>query len=210
MDNLIQFKNEWDLGWKYLAVNDIKNAKSSFERAHYYGVFSVKHHFLAHYAKLRLAIAERLYTHVILQLFLMLLAPISRIIFIFYKIKLFLPMHPELKIMFDKEMEQAKIFYKMGVFEKALHHLGRAHILGSHFLFPHLRTHLGMLKIEFHNRYFKGVIIQMMRMIGALGTRFLVHFFGVTGNPGWSQYRIGTRLPVPEDLRQALIKQGLL
>lgn len=209
MSNHVNFQTEWNIGWEYFAAKNLDQAKIHFERAHYYSVFSVKSHFLAHYAKWYIAKTEKKYSHMALHVFLMMLAPISWFAYFFHKIKLFLPMHFDLKQAFDKEMELAETSYHIRDFDTALRHLGRAHILGSHFCFPHFRTHFRMLKIEWKRHVCKGMIIQISRTIGALGTRFLVHFFGVTGNPGWSSYPIGTRLPIAEDLKMLLNKQDL-
>ena|SRR3990167_142454 len=73
MGSNAEFQKEWLIGWALLGANKLEEAKLAFERAHHLGVFSTKNHFLAHYAKWRIALLEKKTSHVILQLFLMLI-----------------------------------------------------------------------------------------------------------------------------------------
>lgn len=113
IENKRRFYEAWKKGWMYFYANDLTQAKKFFEEAHYYGVFSTSRHFLAHKAKFQIACRERKFCHCILQLFLMVLAPLSLITYGFYKINIFLPMHPLLKQQFDKEMEITIHFYRI-------------------------------------------------------------------------------------------------
>ena len=208
--NIDSFQELYRKGFQaFLEDKNYKQAEVFYEEAHFTGVFATKSHFLAHYAKFRLALAQKNLLLGSLQIFLMLIAPITPLTFLFYKLKIFLPMHPTVKKMFEDELKKGHKAFQDRSLEQAWYHFGRAHILGSHFCFPHVRTHFWMLRIEWLSRSPIGIGVQISRFLGAFGTRLLVNFFGVTGNPGWSKYPIGTRLSLEKDLKNLLTLQGL-
>ena len=56
-------------------------------------------------------------------------------------------MHAKLRAAFESEMAQADAARRAGSLDAAFRHLERAHVLGQQFVAPHVRSHLGMLRI---------------------------------------------------------------
>jgi uncharacterized protein DUF3703 len=113
-------------------------------------------------------------------------------------------MHPALADAFAHEYEQARAAYEAGAFAVAEEHIGRAHILGSHFWSTHFAAHWLMLRIGLRRHDAYEVVTQVLRVTGTFGTRLFAPFFGTTGNPGMSKYSIRDRFPVTPDLAAAL------
>lgn len=202
----LDFYGFYRAGQQELSKKNFGEAYEMFEKAHYLGIFQTLTHVQAHWGKFLVLRGQRKFQKEMLELFFLVMAIFTPFTKLSHRIGLFLPMHPVTKQAFDREYQLAVTEYQVGNFDQALHHLGRAHILGSHFAFSHFVTHSLMLKIELRRVNFHGILVQSMRTVGALFTRLLVHRSGVTGNPGYSSFPIGARLPVASDLRPALDK----
>jgi hypothetical protein len=113
-------------------------------------------------------------------------------------------MQPTLQAGFEREHALARQACEERDYERALHHIGRAHILGSHFWSTHFKSHWLMLEIGWHKRDAYEVWIQTLRTAGTFGTRLLAPFFGTTGNPGSAQFGVGARFDLPADLEALL------
>jgi len=117
-------------------------------------------------------------------------------------------MAPELRAAFAREMARAEEALARGDEEAAIEHLGRGHMLGSYFCFSHFLSHMGMLRVGLRRRDAREVRVQALRVAGTIGTRLLVPFFGITGNPGSADRPIGARYPLPADIAALLAKQS--
>ncbi len=116
-------------------------------------------------------------------------------------------MEPALQAAFAREHALAREAYDERDYERALHHIGRAHILGSHFWSTHFKSHWLMLEIGWRKRDACELWIQTLRTVGTFGTRLLAPFFGTTGNPGSAQFGVGARFELPADLEALLRRQ---
>ncbi|MFI4957148.1 MAG: DUF3703 domain-containing protein [Gammaproteobacteria bacterium] len=205
------FFNGWyQKGQEMLMSGQLDKAEELIERAHFSGMFKISEHCLAHWAKYKLALCQKKHVHAFGHLLLMAISPISPLVYLAQRLGIFLPMHPKLKLAYELEMKTAHHALVNRDIQTAKLHFGRSHILGSHFCFSHFRCHYGLAKLEFQQRNWRGFVIQSVRTFGALGTRFAIGFFGVTGHPGSSEIPIGQRFPVPDDLKQFLRLQGIL
>jgi len=114
---------------------------------------------------------------------------------------------PRLRAAFDAEYAAACAAFAAGDDDAAVHHVGRAHILGSHFMATHVRAHWLMLRIGLRQRNPYEIWIQLLRTTGSFGTRLLAPFFGTTGNPGLAEFSAGARFPLGGDLAPLLALQ---
>jgi hypothetical protein len=115
---------------------------------------------------------------------------------------------PRLRDAFFAEYRTAAAAFEAGEVARAVEHIGRAHILGSHFWSTHLRAHWLMLRIGLRRRDPYEVFIQTLRSAGSFGTRLLAPFFGTTGNPGMAEFGAGARFPLAEDLARLIALQN--
>jgi hypothetical protein len=106
-----------------------------------------------------------------------------------------------------RERAEAVAAFAAGDLDRAVYHIERAHILGSHFWSTHLAAHWLMLRIGWRRHDGYEVFIQTLRTIGTFGTRLLAPFFGTTGNPGTAQYSVGDRFAIADDLGALLALQ---
>jgi hypothetical protein len=109
---------------------------------------------------------------------------------------------PRLRAAFDAEYSAAVAAFEADEVARAVEHIGRAHILGSHFFATHLRAHWLMLRIGLRRRDLYEIWIQALRTTGTFGTRLLAPFFGTTGNPGMAEFGVGARFDLPDDLER--------
>ena len=80
---------------------------------------------------------------------------------------------PRLRAAFAAEYGAAVAAFDADEVARAVEHIGRAHILGSHFWSTHLRAHWLMLRIGLRRRDLYEVWIQSLRSVGTFGTRLL-------------------------------------
>jgi hypothetical protein len=114
---------------------------------------------------------------------------------------------PRLRAAFDAEYQAAQAAFAADEVARAVEHVGRAHILGSHFMSTHVRAHWLMLRIGLRRRDPYELWIQALRVTGSLGTRLLAPFFGTTGNPGMAEFDAGARFPLDEELASKIALQ---
>jgi hypothetical protein len=114
---------------------------------------------------------------------------------------------PRLRAAFEEEYNAAVAAFAADEVARAVEHIGRAHILGSHFWSTHLRAHWLMLRIGLRRHDPYEIWIQALRTTGTFGTRLLAPFFGTTGNPGMAEFGAGARFDLPEDLARLIALQ---
>ena len=113
-------------------------------------------------------------------------------------------MHPQLRSAFEQEMLAAQAAYRRGEWREAFRLLERAHILGQHHAIAHTRSHFWFLKTGWQRRDTWEIIGQLLRIAGG--------FFGSlmgkvpVGNSGGADVSAFAEMPIPEDLREVLIK----
>jgi hypothetical protein len=115
---------------------------------------------------------------------------------------------PRLRDAFYAEYDAAVAAFAADEVARAVHHVERAHILGSHFWSTHLRAHWLMLRIGLRRQDPYEIWIQSLRTIGSFGTRLLAPFFGTTGNPGMAEFSAGARFQLADDLAQLIALQA--
>jgi hypothetical protein len=115
---------------------------------------------------------------------------------------------PRLRAAFDAEYDAAVAAFAADEVARAVEHIGRAHILGSHFWSTHLRAHWLMLRIGLRRADPYEIWIQALRTTGTFGTRLLAPFFGTTGNPGMAEFGAGARFDLPDDLARLIALQS--
>ena len=111
---------------------------------------------------------------------------------------------PRLRTAFEAEYRAAVAAFESDEVARAVEHIGRAHILGSHFWSTHVRAHWLMLRIGLRRHDPYEVWIQTLRTVGSFGTRLMAPFFGTTGNPGMAEFGAGARFPLEDDVAQLI------
>lgn len=112
-------------------------------------------------------------------------------------------MHPILNAAFETEMQCAERALANNSLAKAFAHLERAHVLGQWYVRPHLRAHVGMLRVGWRQRDLREILGQLIRIPGGMiGSAIGRVPRGNTGGAGVSALR---RLPIPPDLKDLLI-----
>ncbi len=113
-------------------------------------------------------------------------------------------MHPQLRAAFEQELLAAQAAYRRQEWRDAFRQLERAHILGQHHAIAHTRTHIWFLKVGWQRRDVWEIIGQSFRIVGG----FLGSLVGKVpvGNTGGADVSAFAEMPIPEDLREILIK----
>ena len=98
-------------------------------------------------------------------------------------------MSPKLRKAFAREMSQASSCLASGDPDGAFRHLERAHVLGQAFVIPHVRSHLGMLRVGVARRDLREIFGQLLRVVaGAVGSALGVVPAGNTGGSNVSAF----------------------
>jgi hypothetical protein len=100
------------------------------------------------------------------------------------------------------ELDAARIAEARGDFDSAFHRLERAHVLGQAATVQHVRVHWHMLRFALRNGFRRQVAGQVWRLLAA--AVFTAPGLVPEGNTGGVDISGFQRLPVPDDLRQAL------
>ncbi|WP_249383902.1 DUF3703 domain-containing protein [Chitinivorax sp. B] len=101
---------------------------------------------------------------------------------------------------FDAEMTAGKQAYGLQQFDVAFSHLERAHILGQRYVWPHIISHVWMLRIGLQRRDRREVVGQVIRIVGGgLGSAIGRVPIGNTGGANVSPFM---PMPIPEDLQR--------
>ena len=104
------------------------------------------------------------------------------------------------------EIVTADRLCQQGAFQAAFCHLERAHVLGQSSTYQHTQVHWRMLKVAIKLRSLGEIWGQVIRIIGAATkTPFGVY---PKGNTGGANIWFFKPLPVPEDLKLILEKDG--
>jgi len=115
-------------------------------------------------------------------------------------------MNTALRIAFDTEIHAARELMREKRYDRAFHHLERAHILGQRFVVPHVVSHWLMLRVGIAQRAPVAAFGQAVRIVvGAIGSAL-----GVLpiGNPGGSDVSMFATMPIPADLERLLDDDG--
>lgn len=111
-------------------------------------------------------------------------------------------MHDALKEAFENEMREASVRLSAGDDAAAFRHYERAHVLGQMFVGPHVRAHLGMLRIGYRRRDVREIVGQLVRLPGAVVGSAIGRV--PVGNTGGANVSAFAPMEIPEDLRRAL------
>ena len=111
-------------------------------------------------------------------------------------------MHPALQAAYTSEMRAVESALAGDDLDGAFMHLERAHVLGQWHVGPHVRAHLGMLRIGWRRRDLREIAGQLMRIPGgAIGSAIGRVPRGNTGGSRVSAFR---EMAIPPDLRELL------
>lgn len=111
-------------------------------------------------------------------------------------------MHPPVKAAYQAALEHARQARLQGDLDAAFAALERAHILGQRHLFPHIVTHLHMLRIGLQRRDAREVVGQMIRLVATV-PGFLTGWVP-KGNPGGANISAVRPVPLSGDLADLL------
>ena len=105
----------------------------------------------------------------------------------------------------ELEFDAAALAVAAGDLTLGFRHLERAHVLGQAFVVPHVKSHLGMLRIGLRRRDTREIVGQLLRVPGAVIGSLLGHLpVGNTGGANVSPFR---PMPIPEDLATVLAER---
>jgi hypothetical protein len=111
-------------------------------------------------------------------------------------------MHPTLQAAYAAEIRSFELALARNDLGSAFTHLEHAHVLGQWHVGPHVRAHLGMLRIGWRRRDLQEVLGQLLRIPGgAIGSAIGRVPRGNTGGSRVSAFR---KMPIPPDLRDLL------
>lgn len=115
-------------------------------------------------------------------------------------------MHNELRSAYLDELFEAKQLYDQAQWADAFRRLERAHILGQHYAIAHTRVHWWMLKVGVKRGDILEILGQLIRIVGG----FLGSLIGKVpvGNSGGADVSAFAQMPIPDDLREILIKDN--
>ncbi len=108
-------------------------------------------------------------------------------------------MKPALVQAFQIEMDAARAAWARRDHETAFHRLERAHILGQRNLWPHILTHLWMLRIGWHRMDLREISGQMLRLIATLPGALLG--WVPAGNTGGANVSALKPMPIPPEFQ---------
>lgn len=102
---------------------------------------------------------------------------------------------------FQQEVQSAVDARNKGDLNLAFHHYERAHILSQKYTLPHIKSHLGMLRIGFLRKDLREIFGQCVRVVAAL---IFSKLWVPIGNTGGANVSALKPMPIPHDLRQLL------
>ncbi|MFY2765434.1 DUF3703 domain-containing protein [Arenimonas sp. MALMAid1274] len=102
---------------------------------------------------------------------------------------------------FDAEWRLAEAARRAGHFDRAFHHLERAHILGQRRTWRHVKSHLGMLRVGWQRRDRREIRGQLLRIAAAA---VFSRIWVPVGNTGGANVSPTLPMDVPPDLRALL------
>jgi hypothetical protein len=102
---------------------------------------------------------------------------------------------------FASEWQAAKSARQIGELDRAFSHLERAHILGQHHTWLHVRSHVGMLGIVWQRRDARAIVGQLTRIVAAA---VFSRIWIPEGNTGGANVSATLPMAIPDDLRAIL------
>ncbi len=109
--------------------------------------------------------------------------------------------HARILAAFHCEMQFANDARKENELNLAFRHYERAHILSQKYTFPHIKSHIGMLRIGLLRKDMREIFGQCIRMLAALVFSKLWVPIGNTGGANVSALK---PMPIPDDLKPLL------
>ena len=106
-------------------------------------------------------------------------------------------MKPSLANAFRHEMEAARVAWRAGDLDAAFGFLERAHILGQRHLWPHVLTHLWMLRVGWRRRDGREIFGQVARLFATLPGALLG--WVPAGNTGGANVSALRPMPIPAE-----------
>lgn len=106
---------------------------------------------------------------------------------------------------FSYEWQLGQAARRAGDFDRAFHHLERAHILGQRRTWLHVKSHIGMLQVGWHQFNFREVFGQLVRIAAAA---VFSRIWVPVGNTGRANVSATKPMDVPPDLRAFLNELG--
>ncbi len=114
-------------------------------------------------------------------------------------------MNPPLRKAYEAELGAASAARSRGGVEIAFHHLERAHILSQRYTLEHVHVHWLMLRLGASLGAWREVIGQSTRIVAAgVFSRLWVP----VGNTGRANVSATKPMPIPDDLRAVLEREG--
>ncbi len=111
-------------------------------------------------------------------------------------------MHEALRRALQVEFDAARKAVAERDLDVGFRHLERAHVLGQAFVVPHVKSHLGMLRVGLLRRDLREIIGQVLRVPGAAIGSLLGHV--PVGNTGGASVPPFRSMPIPDDLAEIL------
>jgi Protein of unknown function (DUF3703) len=102
---------------------------------------------------------------------------------------------------FHLEMQIANKARIEGDLNLAFRHYERAHILSQKYTVPHIRSHLGMLRVGYSRKDMREIFGQCIRVFAAL---IFSKIWVPIGNTGGANVSALKPMPVPDDLKRLL------
>src|SRR5688572_16266605 len=114
---------------------------------------------------------------------------------------------PTLRFAWEAERSNARAASVAGDREAEWRHLERAHILSQPMVWTHVVTHADMLKAAWRRRARREIAGQLIRLLLA-GPASLTGRYPV-GNTGGADVSAFRAMPVPDDIRSLLDREGV-
>ena len=106
---------------------------------------------------------------------------------------------------FSDEWQLGQAARRAGDFDRAFHHLERAHILGQRRTWLHVKSHLGMLQVGWQRQDAREVFGQLVRIAAAA---VFSRIWVPVGNTGGANVSATKPMEVPSDLQTLLNEPG--
>nr|WP_276204330.1 DUF3703 domain-containing protein [Enhygromyxa salina] len=103
---------------------------------------------------------------------------------------------------FELEMQRADEHLRTGDDAAAFRCYERAHVLGQRYVVPHLRSHVGMLRVGWRRRDLREIIGQLLRIPGGVVGSAIGRI--PVGNSGGANVSAFQPMEIPPDLRALL------
>lgn len=111
-------------------------------------------------------------------------------------------MHAALREAFTEAMHKAELALSGNDLAAAFAQFERAHVLGQWHVAPHVRSHLGMLRIGWRRRDPREVLGQLLRIPGAIVGSAIGRV--PRGNTGGADVSAFLEMPIPPDIKSVL------